>query len=251
MKIAGSNALIIGASGKLGTAIARVLAQKKVRCACHYYQHADKAAALIKSIGRRRGTAVAIQADIRCQDQIERLFEQAQHHIGPPSILIDCASIFARQPILRLDSRSIQPMVAVNLTAPLLLAKEFAKALKVQSKKKSVGDVVGKMLFLSDTACGRPWADFAPYCATRGGLSAMTVSLAKELAPEILVNTLALGIVETPRQPLPVPERQRQIRRIPLRRFAALEEVVSAVLFLLENDYITGQTLFLDGGRSL
>lgn len=251
MKLPDLNALIIGASGKLGSAIAGALAQKKVRCACHYYHNADKAVALIKSIRRQRGTAVAIQADIRCQDQIERLFDQVRQSIGTPSILIDCASIFARQPILQLDRQHIEPMIAVNLTAPLLLAKEFAKGLMAPAKKKSGGDVAGKMIFLSDTACARPWANFAPYCATRAGLSAITVSLAKELAPKILVNTLALGIVETPTQPLSATEKQRQVRRIPLGRFAALDEVVGAVLFLLENDYITGQTLFLDGGRSL
>lgn len=251
MKLAGSNALIIGASGKLGAAIAGALAQRKVRCACHYYQNADKAAALINSIRRQRGTAVAVQADIRCQDQIQLLFNQVQQSIGTPSILIDCASIFARQPTLQLDRQHIELMMAVNLTAPLLLAKEFARGLTAPAKKKAGGDVAGKMIFLSDTACARPWANFAPYCATRAGLSGMTVSLAKELAPKILVNNLALGIVETPDQPLPAAEKKRQVRRIPLRRFAALEEVVGAVLFLLDNDYITGQTLFLDGGRSL
>ena len=129
-----------------------------------------------------------------------------------------------------------------------MLTRLFAESIRARGAV-SKGGPSGKVLYFADVAALRPWKDYSVYCASKAGLAAAAKAFAKELAPEVTVNAIAPGIVEGTE--LEAGERERQLGRIPMGRFGRAEEVVQTVLFLLKNDYVTGEILVLDGGRSL
>jgi len=250
MDIKGLTAIVTGASGRLGSAIAAGLAARGVVCLCHYHRNGQTAAALVERIASGGGCALAVQADLSNPTDIETLFETAKT-LGTPRILINSASLFERKPLMELDAVAIQRTLAVNLTAPMLMCRYFTQAVKTAGLTDSqTGLPVAKIINLTDAAAKKPWAEYAAYCASKAGLVGLTVALAKELAPAITVNAIAPGIV-TATEPMSQHEEKKQLARIPAGRFGRPEEIVRSILFLLDNDYITGQTLAVDGGRTI
>lgn len=250
MDIQGLTAIVTGATGRLGGAIAAGLAARGSVCVCHYHRNAEAAAALVERIAAGGGRALSVQADLSDLADIERIFETAKA-FGTPRILINSASVFERRPLAELDAVSAQHTFAVNLTAPVLASRHFVEYLKNAGiYPAQTGLPIAKIINLTDAAAKKPWAEYAAYCASKAGLAGLTVALAKELAPAITVNAIAPGIVTWP-EPISRDEEKKQLARIPAGRFGRPEEIVRSVLFLLDNDYITGQTLAVDGGRTI
>lgn len=219
-------------------------------CVCHYHRNAEAAAALVGQIVSTGGKAIAVQADLGGQDDIERLFDAAKI-FGTPRILIHSASVFERRPLAELDAATLQRTLALNLSAPILISRYFAMHLEnagLEYKKTSLP--IAKIITMTDAAAKKPWAQYAAYCASKAGLAGLTVALAKELAPGITVNAIAPGIIAGP-EPTDPNEEKKQLARIPVGRFGRPKEIVKSILFLLDNDYITGQTLAVDGGRTI
>jgi len=175
------------------------------------------------------------------------LFEKA-NELGTPQVLINSAAVFSRQPLQDVTFEEAQKVLNLNLTAPILTSRAFAKAVKDQFG--DADSVVGKVINIADVGGIRPWAGYVLYCSSKAGLIGATKALAKELAPAICVNSIAPGVVTWPSD-FDESEKQRQLSFIPARRIAKISEVTAAVIYLLKNDYVTGQVLCVDGGRCM
>jgi pteridine reductase len=242
MELANISCLITGSTGTLGTAIALALARGGADCVCHYRLRADLAGELAGQIIRLGRKAMVLQADLRNPDQIEDLMEKA-FGFGSLRIIVNSAAVFGRRKLADITPQSIRDILDTNLIAPLLLSRAFVKKMPAQNTP-------AKIINIADVGALRPWAGYAEYCASKAGLIAITQSLAKELAPAITVNAIAPGIVTWP-ESLDLEHKQRAIAHIPLKRFAKPEEIADTVLFLVANDYVTGQVIPVDGGRSI
>ncbi|MCH9000976.1 MAG: SDR family oxidoreductase, partial [Planctomycetes bacterium] len=183
--------------------------------------------------------ALAVAADLCDPEQIENLFAQACT-IDVPQILINSAAVFSRQRLEDVLFEQAQKVFNVNLTAPILTSQAFARIINDQFGKSE--SVVGKIINISDVGGIRPWAQYVLYCSSKAGLIGATKSLAKELAPSICVNSIAPGLVTWP-EGFDDAKKQRQLSFVPAKRVAMLSEITSAIILMLENDYITGQVL--------
>lgn len=247
MELKSATAIITGSSGKLGPVIAENLAMAGCNCICHYYrnrQNAEELVSLLKDIGVK---AAAIPADLTNPDDLEKMLDKASA-FGTPSILINAAALFSKQPIEKVSFEDAAKITALNQLAPIMASKYFAAQIRAASKSKK--GVVGKIINIADIGGIRPWADYSVYCASKAGLIGATKALAKELAPRICVNAVAPGII-TRDEISGDRDVNRQLSFIPLDRFGSPKEVAETVIFLITNDYITGQVLNVDGGRCI
>jgi NAD(P)-dependent dehydrogenase (short-subunit alcohol dehydrogenase family) len=244
MELKGKCAIVTGSTGKLGGELTAVLARAGCDCVCHYYRNEEKALQLvgeIESLGRK---AVAVRAELTGQGEIEKVFDKAES-LGSPSILVNSAAVFPRTPLEQISFEQIRGVLDLNLATCIMTAKEFAKRI---SKEGDSDEPAGKIINVSDVAAISPWAEYSVYCASKAGLTGATKALAKELAPDILVNALSPGVMTQPGE-MTGEEEKRQLSFIPMKRFAEADEITAAFIYLLKNDYVTGQVLNVSGGR--
>ena len=247
MELKGITAIITGSSGRLGGAIAKALAAAGCNCVCHYNSNKEKAEELVEQIKKLGVKALAVEADLVEPEQIEDLFEKVLE-FGEPRVLINSAAVFSRQSLTDVTFEEAQKVLSLNLIAPILTSRAFAKVLN--EKFGDAESVIGKIINIADVGGIRPWAGSVLYCSSKAGLIGATKALAKELAPRICVNSIAPGVVTWPSD-FDESEKKRQLSFIPVKRIAEPSEVTEAIIFLLRNDYITGQVLNVDGGRCI
>jgi pteridine reductase len=237
--LSGRAALVTGAGRRLGRAFAEAIAARGAAVAVHYGRSGPEAEGLVEALRAAGGKATAVQADLSLPDQASALLPEAVRAIGDIDLLVNSAAIFEPAELAELTLESWQRHLAVNLTAPMLLCQAFAR-----HRAGRPGAIVN----LLDWRALRPGPDHLPYSISKAGLEALTRSLAVALAPSIRVNGLALGAILTPAEK----GASDPIGRVPLRRWGRVEEAVEALIFLLAGpDFITGETLILDGGRLL
>jgi len=247
MELEGLTAIITGSSGKLGGAIALALAEAGCNCICHYHTNRQRAEKLVEQVTTLRRDAIAVGADLTKTDEIEKLFTEAAS-VGQVQILVNSASIFERKPLADVTFDNARGVMDVNLIGPLLVCAEFARI--VRSEQGDTENPAGKIINLVDVGGIRPWANYAVYCASKAALIAATKSMAKELAPAVCVNGVAPGVITWP-VGFDRENKKRQLSHIPAGRIGYTSEITSAIIFLLRNDYITGQVLNIDGGRCI
>ncbi|MBW8016966.1 MAG: SDR family oxidoreductase [Planctomycetes bacterium] len=240
-------AVVTGASGCVGGAIAVALSRAGCRCVCHYHHNEAPAKKIVEKIIAQGGRAVAVKADLTDTDDISRLFD-AYGEFGPPRILVNSAAIFKRGAISEITAENARQMLDIDLVSPILVSAAFAESVKGLQVTGNIP--VAKIVNLVDIGGIRPWANYTMYCAAKAGLIAATKSMAKELAPAVCVNAVAPGVVSWP-DDVDKEEYDRQVSMIPAQRVGTPEEIAAAVVFLIKNDYITGQILNVDGGRCM
>lgn len=243
MEIRGKVALVTGSGRRVGRAIVTSLAARGCHLVLHYRTAVAEARALAAEAARLGVKAVPAEADLADPAAAGSLVRAAEEAFGRLDILVNNAAVFPRTPVGKVTAEAWDAIFAVNLRAPFLLA-QTAAPLMVRSGG-------GRIVNLADVSAERPFPDYIPYCVSKAGLIALTRGLARALAPDVLVNAIAPGTVLWPAD-YPAEARERELRRTPLKRTGTPEDVAQAVLFLLEGaDFVTGQVLALDGGRSL
>jgi pteridine reductase len=253
MDIKGLTAIVTGATGGLGSALTLALAKAGCNCVCHYHSNQKRADELVFEMQKLGIKAVAVRASLDSTASIERLFADIINLCGQmgmelPRILINSAADFKKQPLGEVTFEDTQKTMGLNLVAPIVISKYFAKM--GESRGQQAVHPTGKIVNIVDVGGIRPWAKYSVYCASKAGLIGATKSLAKELAPAMCVNAIAPGIFSWPPN-FDEAAKARQLAFIPMERIGTKEEIAAAFLFLLENDYVTGQVLSVDGGRGI
>jgi len=239
-------ALITGAAHRLGAHTARHLHGRGWNIVIHYRSRQDQAEALKSELNALRDhSAVILQADLSEPDSIAPLAEQAIAAWGRLSGLVNNASVFYPNPTEKARNQDWDAVMDTNLRAPFFLGQACLPALR-----ESGGAIVN----LIDIYSQRPLADHPLYCASKAGLASLTLSWAKDLAPEVRVNGVSPGAILWPEGDAEIdPQYQQSIlAKTPLAKTGQPDDIAGAIAFLLcDAPFITGQILSVDGGRSL
>jgi pteridine reductase len=236
-------ALVTGAGVRVGNVIAHRLAESGASIAIHYRNSEVEAREFADEIVASGGQADTFQAELSDRAQVEALVPAVVERFGSLDILINSASVFRDRWLEETDDADWDENLAVNLTAPFVLSRAIAK---------SLGDEPGKIISLTDWKTTRP-KRFA-YGVSKAALGGLTRSLAAALAPSIQVNEVALGAILLPVTAAPEEDEalsEKLSSRTPLGRLGSPKEVAQVVMMLIENDYITGETIYVDGGQRL
>ena len=241
MKLAGTAALVTGAGRRLGQAIAVGLAQAGCDVAVHYHGSADGAAATARDIraAAKERRAELLRADLSDAAAARGLADQAATALGRLDIVVNSAAIMVRQPLETVTPESWDATMDLNLRAAFFVSQGALPHLR-RAK--------GKIVNLADVAGFEPWPAYVPHCVSKAGVVMLTKALARALAPDVTVNAVAPGPVLLPEE-WDAPSRSHIRDTTPLGRLGAPADVVNAVRFLLENDFVTGTILVVDGGR--
>ena len=236
-------ALVTGGAKRVGRAIVQRLAGEGLDIAFTYLSSQSEAAALeheLQSQGRR---TLAIRADLTQPDvAAAAVFDAFAQQFARLDVLVNNASLYLPGRLEETTLDLSRKLMAIHLEAPLLLAQKFEPMLRASR---------GHVINLTDLLAERPWPQYLAYCASKAALVNLTLGLAREFAPEVTVNAIDPGVVEWP-DDYPESERQKYLKRVPLARPGAPQDVANLVRFLAtEGSYITGQIIRLDGGRSI
>lgn len=233
-------ALVTGAGQRVGRAIAAHLAEHGWAVAVHYRASAAGADALVEEVRSGRGEAAAFAADLSDPSASDALVAAVQAHFGRLDLLVNSAAGMERTPIGSVTAERFDDIIALNLRAPFLLAQAAAAAMPHGSA----------IVNIADHMAVEPWPDYSVHGIAKAGVIVMTRHLAAALAPAIRVNAVAPGFVLAP-PGMPTERVEAFAAETPLQRIGAPSDVAAAVRYLAEATFVTGQTLFVDGGRSV
>ena len=241
MNLPGRVALVTGAGRRVGQAIALALGAKGMKVAVHYNGSAAGAEDTVARLAGKGGAGRAFQADLSSHDGPAKLIGEVARSFGQIDALVNSAAIMERTPFGEITPETWDETMAINLRAPFFVAQAAAPHLK-----KAGGAIVN----IADLAAFETWPAYIPHGISKAGIVHMTRSLARVLAPEVRVNAVAPGTVLLPEHwDTAADERLRQTT--PLARTGTPDDVAATVIFLLESDYITGETIIVDGGRHI
>ncbi len=243
MQTLGRAALVTGSAVRVGRAIALELARLGCDIALHYRSSSSEAEQTAGEIRRLARRVELIQADLGEPSAPEHIVQQATAAFGRLDILVNSASTFDKRPLAESDGAFWESTLRVNLLAPALLARAAAPHMQAAG--------AGRIINMADILADRPPKGYTAYCVSKAAIAGLTRCLAIELAPLVTVNAIAPGIAEFPAS-YSQEKRDRLVAQVPLQRPGSPEEVAALVKYLVtEGDYVTGQVIALDGGRSL
>lgn len=244
-KITGTKcALITGAAKRIGAMTSRLLHQAGYNVIIHCRLSHQTADALADELNKlRANSAKVIQGDLDDETIYNQLIGQAQQCWGRLDVLVNNASSFFPTPIGSITMDDWNNLINSNMKAPLFLSQAAAPYLR---------ETQGCIINMVDIHAQRPMKDHPVYCAAKAGLSMITLSLAKELGPEVRVNGVAPGAILWPDNDMPDPTKQLILERTALKRPGEPMDIAKTILFLVKDaNYITGQIIAVDGGRTL
>lgn len=237
-------ALITGGAKRIGAVTTQTLHQAGYNVIIHCRlsrQAADDLAAELNS--KRADSARVIQGDLNIDTVYDHLIEEAYQCWNRLDVLVNNASSFYPTPIGSITLADWNNLVNSNMKAPLFLAQAAAPYLKQSS---------GNIINMVDVHAQRPMKEHPVYCAAKAGLAMLTMSLAKELGPEVRVNGVAPGAILWPENDMPEHTKNLILERTSLKRPGQPIDIAKTILFLVrDGDYITGQIIAVDGGRSI
>jgi pteridine reductase len=239
MKLAGRLALVTGAGHRVGRALAVALGERGMNVAVHYNASRGPAletAALIRAHATR---AEVFAADLTKPAAPAALINEVVARMGRISVVVNSAAVMMRTPWESVTEAEWDTMFALNLRAPFFVAQQAAL---------TMGTDEGAIVNIADLAAFETWPAYVPHGISKAGIVQMTRALARVLAPTIRVNAIAPGAVLLP-DTWTRADAARLAETTPLGRIGAPEDVVRAMLYLLEADFMTGETLIVDGGR--
>ena len=236
--------LITGAAKRIGKEIALSFFNKGWDIVIHYNSSKEEAEALAhKMNSERSNSAMLVQANLDNANEVEMLVEKILSKNGSIDALINNASTFYPTPVGTFSEENWNALMGSNLKAPLFLIQSFYKELE-----KNKGFIIN----VTDINVDRALVNHSIYLAAKSGLQTLTKSLAKELAPNIRVNAIAPGaILEPPNTEWTSEQKNNIINAVPMKRMGTEKDIVDAAIYLSEAEYVTGQILNIDGGKSL
>lgn len=240
-------ALVTGGAHRLGRAFALTLAYQGYAVLVHYHRSAQQAARTVAEIKSFGVPAFSMQADLTLAEHVDAMFSLVDSLFATPdsnlshfSVLVNSAAVMPRGDAGTLPLAEWDAALDLNLRAPFLCARQASMRMKRG----------GLIVNVSDIGAAKAWSGFPAYTVSKAALESLTKVLARSFAPAVRVNAIAPGLV-LPSENVADGEWYRLVDRLPLKRPATTEEVASALEFLLKNEYITGQTIVVDGGYSL
>jgi pteridine reductase len=242
--LAGRAVLVTGGAKRLGAAMARRLHGAGADIVVHYHRSRPAADALVADLeALRRGSALAVCADLHDVERLPALVDAAVKRYGRLDVLVNNASTFYPTPVGTITPAQFDDLVGTNLRAPLFLSQAAAPALRATQ---------GLIINMVDIHARRPLKAHPAYSAAKAGLVMLTKSLARELGPDVRVNGIAPGPVLWPERDLDETLKAEIVAKTALKRSGSPDDIARTALFLAtEAPYVTGQIIAVDGGRSL
>lgn len=240
-------ALVTGsAKRRVGNAVALALADMGYSVAVHYRTSTAEASRTATLIDRRGVSALAVQADLAQEADVDRMIQQVADRFGRIDVLVNAAAIWESKTLEQVTAADVRAHFEVNTLGTFLCSQRAGLLMVAQPEG-------GSIITISDWAIERPYRDYAAYFPSKGAIPAMTRSLAVELGlrnPNVRVNCILPGPVMLPPD-MPQAEREAVINSTLVKREGRPENISHAVLFLVENDFVTGVCLPVDGGRTI
>ena len=237
--LAGQVALVTGGAKRIGRSIALRLAAEGADLMINYNTSRADAEAAIEEIRGRGRKASAIQADVSKRDDVKKMFAATEREFGRLDVLVNNAGAFFAAKFEELTDDQWDGIMDVNLKSQFLCSQAAAAIMKRQGK--------GRIINISSLGGLLAWPSYTHYCVSKAGVIMLTRCLARALAPGILVNSVAPGTIQFPGE---TPD-EEYIRRVPVHRTGAGNDIADAVVYLATADFVTGQTIAVDGGRML
>jgi len=255
--LAGQVALVTGANSGIGKAVAIGLGRAGADVVVNYVADAASAEAVAEKIEAAGNRAVAVKADVSKEAEVRAMFRQIIERFGTLHILVNNAGLQRDAAFAEMTLEQWNFVIGVNLTGQFLCAREAVREFKRRGAEPKVSAAAGKIICMSSVHEVIPWGGHANYAASKGGVMQLMKSMAQELAPfRIRVNSVGPGAVRTPinRAAWSTPEAYAALMKlVPYERIGEPEDIAQAVVWLASDasDYVTGTTLFVDGGMTL
>jgi glucose 1-dehydrogenase len=253
----GQKALVTGANSGIGKAVAIALGQAGADVVVNYVRGDDAAAAVVAEASNTGSRAYAHMADVSNEDQVITMFDKMKATFGTIDILVNNAGLQQDAPFDQMTLKQWNTVIGINLTGQFLCAREAVREFKRRGVVKDVSCCAGKIICMSSVHEVIPWGGHVNYATSKGGVMMMMKSIAQECAPHrIRVNSIGPGATRTPinTSAWDTPEAYASLMKlIPYNRIGEPEDIARAAVWLAsdQSDYITGTTLFVDGGMTL
>ncbi len=255
--LAGQKAIVTGANSGIGRAVAVALGHAGADVVVNYVSREEEAAKVVEEIRRCGAKAFAHRADVSSEADVQGMFARAVETFGAVDIVVNNAGLQKDAPFDELTLAAWDLVMNVNLKGQFLCAREAVRAFKRQGVRKEISSSAGKILCVSSVHDVIPWAGHVNYAASKGGVMMMMKSIAQEVAPHrIRVNSISPGAVRTPINVEAWNNREAYnalMKLIPYKRIGEPAEIGRAAVWLAsdQSDYVTGATIYVDGGMTL
>ena len=256
-KLKGQSALITGANSGIGKAVAIALANDGANVVVNYVTHPEAAQEVVDEKKANGGIAIALMADVSNEAQVQSMFRDMFAAFGTIDILVNNAGLQKDSPFQDMSLADWQTVININLTGQFLCAREAVREFLRRGVVPERSVAAGKIICMSSVHEVIPWGGHVNYATSKGGIMMLMKSMAQELAPKrIRVNSIGPGAIQTPinRSAWDTPEALNSLLTlIPYNRIGQPEDIGKLAAWLAsdESDYITGTTVFCDGGMTL
>ncbi len=234
----GGVALVTGAGHRVGRAFAVALGARRMHVAVHYNSADAEARETVRLIESAGGEATLFKADLATVDGPETLLESVTSSLGKLDVMVNSAAVMLRTPVGEITVEQWDMMFALNLRAPFFLCQSAPKTMNAG----------GVIINISDLAAFETWPAYIPHAMSKAGVVKMTESLSRVLAPDIRVNAIAPGAILLPAE-WDDDAARKFSSTTPLQRIGSPQDAVEAMLYLVDAEFVTGETIVVDGGR--
>lgn len=257
MLLQGQNVLVTGANSGIGKAIAEAMAAAGANVGINFIANEDATNDIVRKIEGLGCKVIALKADVSDEDEVTEMFKSFIEHFGKIDILVSNAGIQRDSPFEEMTLEQWNQVIGVNLTGAFLCSRQAIKEFLRQNTNSSSSEAIGKIIFISSVHEVVPWAHHANYATSKGGIMMLMKTIAQEMASrKIRVNSIAPGAIKTPinKKAWDTPEAASELEKlIPYNRIGEPSDIANTAVWLASDkaDYITGTTIFVDGGMLL
>jgi glucose 1-dehydrogenase len=257
LDLSGQVAVVTGASSGIGQGVAIALAEAGAKVVVNYRGEQEGAELTARAVREAGSEALVVHADVSLEDEVEAMFRQTKEHFGTFQILVANAGLQRDAPAHELTLDDWRKVIDVNLTGQFLCCRAAIREYLARGVQPEISRATGKIICMSSVHERIMWAGHVNYAASKGGVMLMMQSLAQEYAEKkIRINSIAPGAIKTPinKDAWSTPEAlEKLLKLVPYGRIGEVEDIANAAVWLASDhsDYVTGASLFVDGGMTL